>query len=472
MRQILIAAAVLSLAAASVAAAGFDEEFTGATLRVDYRHTGTAHEEQFALERIRIEGPWPGSRTRLIDTLNLGKYLLEVADLGSNRLIYSRGFAGIYGEWETTGEAREGTWRSIAEAVRIPEPRGPFQLRIRKRQPDQSFREIWSLTIDPASRFVDRPPAPNGDVWAVMEHGAPSTKVDLVVLGDGYTAGQMGKFEADVRRLIGELFSAEPFVSRKEDFNVWAVNTPASHSGISRPRSGIFRDTPLGTRYNSFDSERYVLTLEDRTWRDAAAAAPYDFTLILVNERKYGGGGIYRLYSTAAVDSSFAPYLVVHEFGHHFAGLGDEYYTSPVAYEEFSGGHVEPWEPNITALDDPERLKWRELVADDTLLPTPWDKEEFEKHSRGIQARRRELRAAGAPEEKLEALFTEERDLFTRMLGAPEHSGRVGAFEGAMYEAQGLYRPSVDCIMFTRDEVGFCPVCRQAIERVIDMYAH
>jgi hypothetical protein len=470
MRPVLIVTAVLALAAPSLAGADFDDEFTGATLRVDYRHTGTAHEEHFALERARIEGPWPGSRTRLIDTTNLGKYMLEVADLGSHRLIYSRGFASIYGEWETTGEARDGTWRSIGEAVRIPEPRSPFQLRIRKRQPDQSFREIWSLVIDPASRFVDRPPAPSGDVWAVMEHGSPSVKVDVVVLGDGYSGGQRDKFEADVRRLVGELFGVDPFASRKEDFNVWAVNTPAGHSGISRPRAGIFRDTPLGTRYNSFDSERYVLTLEDRTWRDAAAAAPYDFVLILVNERKYGGGGIYNLYSTAAAGSGFAPYLVIHEFGHHFAGLGDEYYMSPVAYEDFSGGKVEPWEPNITALNETASLKWRDLMSGDTPLPTPWEKQEYEKHSRGIQERRAELRAAGASEEKLEALFTEEREHYTAWLGGQEHAGRVGAFEGAMYEAQGLYRPSVDCIMFTRDEVGFCPVCTRAIERVIDMY--
>ena len=193
--------------------------------------------------------------------------------------------------------------------------------------------------------------------------------------------------------------------------------------------------------------------------------------LILVNERKYGGGGIFNLYSTAAADSSFAPYLVVHEFGHHFAGLGDEYYSSDVAYEDASGARVEPWETNITALGDPEHLKWRDLVEEGTPLPTPWAKAEFEKHAQQIQQRRRELRAAGAPEEELEALFEEERELFTRMLGEEEHAGKVGAFEGAMYEATGLYRASPDCIMFTRDKVGFCPVCSRAIERVIDLYA-
>jgi hypothetical protein len=450
--------------------AGFDEYFTGATLRVDYYHTGTAQEEHIALEQARVEGPWPGSRTQLIDTTNLGKYLVEVVDLGTNRLLYTRGFASIYGEWETTGEARR-IWRAIPEAVRVPEPRRPFQLRIRKRQRDQSFREIWSVTLDPASRFVDRAPVPPQQVWSVAEHGDPAVKADLLILGDGYTADETDKYHTDVRRAAEALFTTEPFASRKTDFNVWAIDTPSAHSGIPRPRSGIFYRTPLGASYNSFDSERYILSLDDRAWRDIAAAAPYDFVLILVNERKYGGGGIYGLYSTAAADSTFNPYLVVHEFGHHFAGLGDEYYTSDTAYEEFNEGRVEPWEPNITALNDPEQLKWRRLSTDDTPLPTPWNKSAFEEQSRAIQQRRRELRAEGAPEEALERLFTEERELLTKMLGDERYAGHVGAFEGAMYEARGLYRPTADCIMFTRDEVGFCPVCRQAIARIIDLYS-
>jgi hypothetical protein len=454
------------------ASAGFDDDFTGATLRVDYDHVGTAEEEHLALERVRVEGPWPGSRTQLIDPINLGKYLVEVVDLASNRLLYTRGFASIYGEWETTGEARRGVWRSIPEAVRVPEPRRPFQLRIRKRGPDQSFAEIWSITIDPASRFVDRPPLPARKVWSLMENGAPEVKVDLLVLGDGYAATEMEKYHDDVKRLVGRFFEAEPFASRKQDFNVRVIDTAAERSGIARPRAGVFRDSPLGARYNSFDSERYVLSLEDRTWRDIAAAAPYEAVLILVNERKYGGGGIFNLYATAATDSAFAPYVVVHEMGHHFAGLADEYYSSDVAYESSDAPAVEPWEPNVTALLEPARLKWGEWVAEGTPTPTPWNKEEYERLSREIQERRRELRAEGAPEEQLEALFREERELFTEMLGAEEYAERVGAFEGAMYQAKGLYRPGADCIMFTRDEVGFCPVCRQAIERVIDLYTH
>ncbi len=454
-----------------VVAADFNEWATGQTLRVDYVHTGTAAEEHFALERLRIEGEWPGSRNRMLDTTNRGKFLVELVDLATNRLLYTRGFASIYGEWETTGEARAGTWRAIPEAVRVPEPRKPVQLRIRKRQPDQSFDEVWRLTIDPASRFVDRAPVASHEWVALLDSGPAARKADLAILGDGYTAAQKDKFVADARRATDALFRYDPFKARKGDFNVRAVWTPAEHEGISRPRAGVFRESPLGARYNSFDSERYVLSLDDRAWRDAAAAVPYDFVLILVNERKYGGGGIFGLYSTAAIDSGFADYLVIHEFGHHFAGLGDEYYTSPVAYEEFAGGRVEPWEPNITALLDPENLKWRHMMEEATPLPTPWEKEAYEKRSRAYQKTRAEMRAAGAPEEDMEALFREGQEHFTKTLGNQPYSGKVGAFEGAFYEAQGFYRPSIDCIMFTRNEVGFCPVCDHAVSEIIDLYA-
>jgi hypothetical protein len=317
---------------------------------------------------------------------------------------------------------------------------------------------------------VDRSTVPTNSAWAVFTSGDSAVKVDLLILGDGYTADEMDKFHDDTTRLADDLFSLDPFAAHKDDFNVWAIDSPAVESGISRPRAGIFRSSPLGASFNSLDSERYVLSLNDRAWRDIAAAAPYDFVLILVNNRKYGGGGIYNLYSTAAADSSYSRYLVIHEFGHHFAGLGDEYFTSDTAYEDFQGGVLEPTEPNITALNDPEKLKWKDLVEADTPLPTAWNKKEFEEASRANQDVRRKLRASGAPEEELEKLFDDERKQMTAMLGSTEYAGKIGAFEGASYQSQGLYRPAVDCIMFTRDEVGFCAVCARAIERVISMY--
>lgn len=461
----------LVMVTATNAAAGFDADFTGATLRLDLFHTGQGDREIVSLDRARIEGPWPGSRTQLLDPLGRGKYLVEVVDAASSRPLYSRGFASIYGEWETIGEAAAGVSRTIPEAVRIPAPRRPVQVRLRKRGDDQAMREIWSVVIDPADRSVDRSPVPDTPVRVLQERGDPAVKVDLLFLGDGYRREDLLSLREDARRLTEELFQVEPFLSRRDDFNVRLIETPTEEAGISRPRAGIYRRTALGTSYNTFDSERYVLTLDDRRWRDVAAAAPYDAVVILVNERKYGGGGIYNLYATAAASSSFSSYLVVHEFGHSFAGLGDEYYTSSVAYEADAGPPVEPWEPNLTALEDPGRVKWAEQLTPGIPVPTPWVKEEYEKRSTAFQERRQELRAAGAPEEELEALFREEQELFTLLLGGDEHAGEVGAFEGGGYRARGIYRPSVDCIMFTRDPIGFCRVCRRAIEDVIDLYS-
>lgn len=448
----------------------FDAHFTGRTMRVDYFHSGTAAEEHIALDRVVADGAWAGSRTRLVDDLNLGPYLVEVRDLQTTRILYSRGFASIYGEWETTPEAKR-VWRTFHESVRFPWPKRPVQLTLQKRDPEGIFRELWTTRIDPNSRFVvPADVAPRGRVWTLFEHGAAADKIDLLLLGDGYPAAEQEKFHADAQRLTELLFRHEPFRRRRGDFNVRAVDLPAAERGVSRPHAGIFRRSPLSAHYSSFDSERYVLTYDNRTLRDVASAAPYDFLLILVNERTYGGGGIYNLYTTAAAGNAFAEYLVVHEFGHSFAGLGDEYYTSDVAYETGTAEKPEPWAPNITALHDPQHLKWGDLVEPATPLPTPWDKEAFEKQSRSYQEKRRALRAANAPEEEMEQLFRDEQKIETAMLGAMKYAGKVGAFEGASYEAKGLYRPSVDCIMFSRNPVGFCPVCRRAIERVMDLY--
>jgi hypothetical protein len=464
-------ALILALAVQTTPVSDFDARFTGRTMRFDYFHSGTAKEEHVSLDGLRLEGEWPGSRTRLLDDTNLGKYLFEVVDMATNRTIYSRGFSSIYGEWETTGEAAEGVWRTIHEAMRFPEPRGKVQLVLKKRAPDGSFREIYSGVADPASRFVDRSPIPPaGTVWSVFESGPAAVKVDLLILGDGYAATEMEKFRADARRLTDAIFAVEPFKSHRGDFNVRAISVPSPASGVTDPRTGAWRKTPLGLTYNAFDSERYVLTFEDKAIREVAAQAPYDTLILLANGRKYGGGGIFNLWNTAAADSAESAYLVIHEFGHSFAGLGDEYYTSQVAYQDFNPPGTEPWEPNVTALLDPEHLKWKDLVSEGTPLPTPWNQETYDKTILAYEAKRREIRARNAPEEEMEALFNEIRQKTAPMLRKEKHFGKVGAFQGAAYEAKGLYRPEIDCVMFTRNPVPFCAVCSRAIERVIAMY--
>jgi hypothetical protein len=475
MRRVLFGAAV----AAGVLLAGgplrslapYEAAFTGDTMRVDYLQTGGLGLEVVALDRIVNDGPWPGSRTNLVDETNLGKYLFEVIDRGTNRVIYSRGFASLFGEWETTPEAKE-RHRTFSGSLRFPWPKAPVQLVLKQRDRLNAFHEFWSAIIDPASRQVNRARAePAGRVWTLWESGPTDTKVDLLLIGDGYTEAELTKFQADAKRLVERMFALEPYRSRRGDFNVRATAVPAAESGVHNPRTGRMRRTRAGTEYNVFDSERYALALDNRGWRDIASAAPYDAVEVLINDRYYGGGGIFNDHAAVAVDSGSADYIFAHEFGHHFAGLGDEYYTSDVAYETGSEEKVEPWEPNVTALHDPAALKWKDLVEPGTPLPTPWDKAAYEKHSAEVQAERRRLRATAAPESAMDALFAAQQAWETAFLSSMKYSGKVGAFEGASYEPKGLYRPETDCIMFTRDEVGFCRVCRRAIERVIDLNA-
>ena len=437
------------------------------TMRVDYVHTGDAAGEQFALDRVVLEGPWPGPADRWIDETNLGKYCFEVLDRATNRRLYSRGFASMFGEWQTTDEAKLQR-RAFHESLRFPTPASPVQVVLKKRGPRNEFLEVWSALIDPADPAIDRAAPPKMNVWAVAQNGEPRDKVDLLLLGDGYTTAEMDKWHRDARRTADLLFAVSPFREHRRDFNVWAIDVPAEESGVSRPSDGIWRSSPLGASYDAFGSERYVLTSSNRRLREIASAAPYEFIEIVVNDRKYGGGGIFNLYATVSADNAFTPYVFVHEFGHHFAGLADEYYTSDVAYGS-AAERPEPWEPNATA--DPHAAKWKDLLSAGIDLPTPWPKQQFEQMEQEVQKRRRALRAAHRPEDEMESLFREELGQDTRLLASGPNAGKVGAFEGAMYAARGYFRPQQDCIMFTRDEVGFCAVCRRAIERVIRMYA-
>ncbi len=470
-RPVLPAAAVLLFLAAVPAPGGpgtLLDAFTPQTMRIDLLHTGGRGVEIVAVDRVVNDGPWAGSLSKADDGLGLGPYRFEVLEPATGRLLYARGYSSIYAEWETTPEART-THRTFRESLRFPWPLAPVQVVLKKRDRQNLYREVWQTLVEPASPEVNPAPPPAlGTVWTVFESGPPSEKVDLLVLGEGYAEKDLPKFRADVKRMVDRY---EPFRSRRTDFNVRALDLASGEGGAHRPQSRLFRRTPLQVQYNVFGSERYVLTYDDRALRDAAAQAPYDVLEILVNDAQYGGGGIYNHQATASADTGFAEYVFVHEFGHHFAALADEYYTSDVAYETGAADLPEPWEMNVTALKDPGKLKWRDLVAPGTPLPTPWSKEAFEKTSREFQARRKALLAGGAPSSAVDDLFREQRKVEAAFFAKEKHAGAVGAFEGAAYEAKGLYRSSADCIMFTRTEAGFCPVCRRAIERVIDSHS-
>jgi hypothetical protein len=379
------------------------------TMRVDYFHSGGPAGETVRLDRISNDGPWPGSRTQLIDETNLGKFLFEVFEQGSDRLVYSRGFASIYGEWETTPEVRTAN-RTFHESLRFPWPATPVRVGLKKRDHLNVFRELWATDIDPRSRAVRRrAPMRLGQVSPVFENGPSSSKVDVLLVSDRYDPAELSKFRADASRLVDALFALEPFRSRRSDFNVRMLALAGAAAAVE---------------FNIFGMERYALTYDNRKLRNLAASAPYDVLEILINEEKYVGGGIFNEHSTVGAANASAEYVFIHEFAHNLAGLADEY-VGNVTYETGAPTKMEPWEPNITALHDPSSLKWRELVEPGTPIPTPLT-----------------------------------------------FSGKVGAFEGGGYEARGLYRPEVECIMGSRKIVDFCRVCQRAISRIIDLHTN
>lgn len=458
-------------ASTPAAAPAFDRSFTGRTLRWDYYHSGTATEEHISLDGFRLEGDWPGSRIHLIDDTNLGKYLFEVIDAETGALIYSRGFCSLYGEWETVDEAGQGRWRTFHESLRFPEPKSPVRVLLKKRAADGRFSAIHTEVLDPAAPMIDRSPLPaRGEVWTVFENGPAARKMDLLILGDGYTRPETAKFHADVKRLVDDLFEIEPFRARKGDFNIRAVDVPAEQSGITDPRRGIWRRSPLGLSYNAFGWDWYVLTEENEALREIAAQAPYDALILVFNGRKYGGGGIFNLFAIVSSDTAPSSFVLAHELGHSLAGLADEYYTAQVSYGEAPGAGAEPWEPNITALLEEADLKWRDLVEPVTPIPTPWHQHAYDEAIASLRRQRRQLTQDGYADEEMETLFRREKEAALRVLEAEPYAGKVGAFEGAGYHASGLYRPALDCIMFSRNRRTFCPVCARAIERIIDLH--
>jgi hypothetical protein len=439
------------------------------TMRLDFFHSGNRDMEMFSVDQVVIEAlPWTGNMHQPIDKTHRGKYLFEIVDSITGDITWSRSFSSIYGEWETTGEAREMN-RTFHESIRFPAPANKSTVIMKKRDAQNEFQEVWRADVDPGDYMNHHESAMYADqVVAIVNNGDPAQKVDLLLLGDGYTAAEHDEFIAKAQELTDALFAVSPFKERKEDFNVWALAPASAESGVSRPSTDTYRDSPLRTTSDSFRSERYVLTFDNKAWRRVASSTPYDFVEILTNTETYGGGGIYGLFSTAAANSASAVYLFVHEFGHHFAGLADEYYTSSVAYEA-PENIVEPYEPNVTALLDPDNLKWKHLVGESTPLPTPWPKQEFEEHSIAVQKTRAEMRADNVPESEMNELFAYTKEYSEKLFAGNEYKGAIGAFEGANYQAKGYYRSEQNCLMFTRTEY-FCRVCSDAIEKVIDEY--
>jgi hypothetical protein len=340
---------------------------------------------------------------------------------------------------------------------------------VKRRDPQNLFREVWSTNIDPHDKYIDKSkPASPGRIIEIEENGDPALKVDLLFLGEGYTAAELDKCEKDVRRLAEGVFNFSPFHERRKDFNVRAICAPSPDSGVSHPSADIHRSTLFASTFDVFGTERYALSFDNRAIRTMASFAPYDVMGIVMNSKEYGNGGIFGLYASVSIDYPTAIGVFVHEFGHHFADLGDEYYfNANVAYSPAST-RVEPWEPNITALLDPHNLKWKALVSPDTPIPTPWPKDCYEQSIRDSQSRIQRMRDEQRPAAEIDEFRRQARETQTRCMSEGPYANRVGAFQGAMYE-NIYYRPQQRCIMLSGTE--FCAVCRHAIEEIIDLYS-
>ena len=469
----------------AVEAIRFEDYFTSQTLRVDYFHTGEAKAESITLDRVYEQGEWAGSRKNLLDPFGVGRYSVQVTDAASGVPIFSRGYDSCFGEYRTTAEAAQGIARTYHETVLLPCPKKPVVFSVFSRDPQNQVHRIFSCPIDPAGPYVvHEPPARGVTVIPAHVRGTPSTKVDLTIVAEGYTRDEEVKFRQDLKRFTGILLGFEPYHSLRDRFNVRGAFKPSTQSGADEPSHGSFRNTTLSARFDSFGSERYLLTEDNKALQDIIACVPTDAIVILVNHKRYGGGGIYNCYCTLTSDNQWHPYLLLHEFGHSFTGLADEYYTSQVAYNEFYPPGVEPVEANITALLDPARLKWQDLVTPGTAIPTPWEKAGFDEQDLAYQKVRQEvngriahLKRKKAPAAEIAELEAESERLSLAAakksddyLRAGKYWGQVGAFEGAGYASTGLYRPMADCLMFTKGTKPFCRVCEAAVRRMIQFY--
>jgi hypothetical protein len=420
MKTIIIS---LVLSVAVFAQVKFDGYFIDKTLRIDYSHTADSTHDYYSIDQLKEEPFWGGTKTNLTDSFNYGAFVFKAYDDSTNTLIFNHTYSSMLNEWQTTDEAKH-TSRNFEETVIMPFPKHKIRVEFYTRNKEHIPVKKYVYKIDPNNYFIKHDNNYKFPTFKVHFSGDPSTKVDIVILPEGYTKEQMGKFKKDCEKFAGYLFKVSPYDSNSDKFNIWGVEAASKDSGTDVPGKGIWKNTLLGTTFYTFDEERYCLTPEDKIVRDVASNAPYDQIYILVNTEKYGGGGLYNFYNICTSDNKNSEFVFTHEFGHGFAFLGDEYYTSSIAYNDFYPKGVEPLEPNLTTMVD-FASKWKSMVADTIPIPTPNTK---------------------------------------------EYKDVVGVFEGGGYVEKGVYRPAEVCSMHQIVLNHFCLVCKAAIQKMIDYY--
>lgn len=406
--------------------AQFDDTFLNKSLRLDYFHTGDKTNDIYSFDELFEEPYWGGSNVNLIDTFEYGNYYVRVFDVASNNLIYSRGYNSLFGEWQTTNESKE-VWRTMSETVVVPFPKNDARIELFKRNWEGEFEKKFEYVFKTENYFTNRETQNKYPNFSFHKSGKSSEKIDVVIVPEGYSADEMGKFVEDCKKFTNDMFAYFPYSENKDKFNIWGIMAPSQESGVDIPGEGVWKNTQMNFGYYTFDSERYLMTYDNKSVRDLAANAPYDQIYVLVNSTKYGGGAIYNYYNVSVNSNSKSAAILIHEFGHGFVGLADEYFDSSTSYNDYYNLDVEPWEPNITTLVDFDK-KWKHLMKKRTAIPTP------------------------DPEK--------EKDM-----------DKLGVYEGGGYVSKGVYRPRYDCMMKTFKGDTFCPACAEAIQEMIDFYS-
>ena len=393
---------------------GFDECFEDRTLRLDYIFGGNNRSQQIFFEQAYVLDRWAGRRSRLTEMPLKGNGQIKLSDATTGQLLYVHTFSTLFQEWQVTEEATK-VQKAFEASFNVPMPKQPVNVTVTLTDVHDQVVGALSHTIDPADILI-RPIGPNGIpfryIWSTDSVPDITRCIDLAIVAEGYTAAQMDKFYGDCQRAVDALFSHEPFTSMKNRFNVVAVAAESQDSGPSIPRLQQWSRTPVGSHYDTFYSNRYLMTQDMHRLYNVLSGIPFEHIIVLVNTDIYGGGGIYNQLLVTTSDNAMFRQVLVHEFGHSYAGLGDEYYYDD-GYETMYPADTEPWEPNLTTKVD-FQSKWADMLPDPT--------------------------------------------------------GQVGLFEGGGYQSKGVFRPAQECRMKVNEVENFCPVCSRAIIRITDFY--
>ena len=400
----------------------FSDYFEERTLRIDYTFAGDATHQVIALDQLSQMPGWYGKHKRLAELPVEGNGQISVRCHRTGEVIYRNSFSTLFQEWQSYPEAEQ-VWKSFENVFLVPMPKDTVDITIDLRNNRREVTSTMTHQVVPGDILIRHIGENDVTPYTVVQEAAdPSHCIHIAYLAEGYTEEEMDVFLKDVNIAVEALFAHEPFKSMRSRFNIVAVQAPSAESGTSEPSKGIWRNTALKSHFDTFYSNRYLTTLHLKTMHDWLAGTPYEHIIVLVNTSEYGGGGILNSYNLSMTHHEMFRPVVVHEFGHSFAGLADEY-----AYDQeqipMYPHDVEPWEPNITTLADFSK-KWQSMVAKGTPIPTP--------------------------------------------IKAGKES--AGLYEGAGYSLKGVYRAYPDCRMRTNENPEFCEVCKQAISRLIDFY--